>query len=147
MREGPSEPIRRIRWRTLRATPAVPGAANSGINWRLDPVIAGGGILLDHGWHALYCVVRWAGAPRAIAAKLERRRFHEWPLEDTATVALDLMSGTGEIFLTWAGTERANTIEIDGEHGRISGAGDLVVVKADQGERHWRSSPALSNGI
>jgi predicted dehydrogenase len=144
--EGSIGPIRSMRWRTLRTQPAVTVAPDSGINWRLDPVIAGGGILLDHGWHALYCVVRWAGAPRAIAAKLERRRFHEWPLEDTATVALDLMSGTGEIFLTWAGKERANTIEIDGEHGRISVAGDLVVVKADQGEQHWRCPPALSKG-
>ena len=48
--------------------------------------MAGGGILFDHGWHALYCILRWAGAPRGVAAALETRRFHEWPLEDTATL-------------------------------------------------------------
>jgi predicted dehydrogenase len=144
--QGSIGSIRSIGWWTLRMQPAVTVAPDSGINWRLNPAIAGGGILFDHGWHALYCVVRWAGAPRAIAAKLERRRFHEWPLEDTATVALDLMSGTGEIFLTWAGEERANTIEIVGEHGRISVAGDLVVLKTNQGEQCWSCPPPLSEG-
>jgi len=115
--EGAIGGARSIRWRTLRTQPAVAVAPEGSTNWRVDPAIAGGGILLDHGWHALYCIVRWAGAPRGIAAVLEKRRFHESPLEDTATVALDLMSGSGHIYLTWAGEERANTIEIEGEQG------------------------------
>jgi predicted dehydrogenase len=137
---------RSIRWQTVRTQPAVGVAPNGGSNWRADPAIAGGGILIDHGWHALYCVARWAGAPRTIAAKLEKRRFHEWPLEDTATVTLDLKSGTAEIFLTWAGDERANTIDIEGEHGYISVANDRVVLKAISGRQHWFCPPALSKG-
>jgi predicted dehydrogenase len=121
-------------------------APDGGTNWRLNPALAGGGILFDHGWHALYCVVRWAGTPRAVAAKLEKRRFHEWPLEDTATVALDLMSGTGEIYLTWTSGERTNTIEIEGEHGHISVANDRVVLKTNPGQQHWSCPPALSTG-
>jgi predicted dehydrogenase len=137
---------RSIRWRTLRTQPAVAVAPDGGANWRLDPVIAGGGILFDHGWHALYCVAHWGGAPCALAAKLEQRRFHQSPLEDTATIALDLMSGTGEIFLTWAGAERANTIDIDGEHGHIGVANDGVVLKTSAGEQRWSCPPALSEG-
>jgi predicted dehydrogenase len=138
--------IRAIRWRTLRTQPAVAVAPDGGANWRVDPAIAGGGILFDHGWHALYCVVRWCGAPRAIAAMLEKRRFREWELEDTAMVSLDLMSGTGDIFLTWAGAERANTIEIEGDHGRIDVAGERVVLTTPAGEQHWSCPPALSEG-
>jgi predicted dehydrogenase len=144
--EGAIGRMRSIRWRTLRTQPAVGVAPDGGTNWRVDPAIAGGGILFDHGWHALYCVARWAGAPRAIAAKLEKRRFHEWPLEDTATVALDLKSGTGEIYLTWASKKRANTIEIEGEHGLISVANDRVILKTNPGEQHWFCPPALSRG-
>lgn len=144
--EGAIGRPRSIRWRTLRTQPAVAVAPDGGTNWRVDPTIAGGGILFDHGWHALYCMVRWGGAPRAIAAKLEKRRFHEWPLEDTATVALDLMSGTGEIYLTWAGEERANTIEIDGEQGSINVAGERVVLKTGSGEQSWACPPSLSAG-
>jgi predicted dehydrogenase len=144
--EGAIGRPRSIRWRTLRTQPAVAVTPDGGTNWRVDPTIAGGGILFDHGWHALYCMVRWGGAPRAVAAKLEKRRFHEWPLEDTATVALDLMSGTGEIYLTWAGEERANTIQIDGEQGSINAAGEHVVLKTSSGEQRWACPPSLSEG-
>jgi predicted dehydrogenase len=144
--EGTIGRPRSIRWRTLRTRPAVAVAAEGGTNWRVDPAIAGGGILFDHGWHALYCIVRWAGAPRGIAAVLENRRFHEWPLEDTATVTLDLISGTGHVYLTWAGEERANDIEIEGERGRISVANDRVVLKTSAVERHWSCPPSLSEG-
>jgi predicted dehydrogenase len=130
----------------LRTQPAVAVAPEGSTNWRVDPAIAGGGILLDHGWHALYCIVRWAGAPRSIAAVLEKRRFHESSLEDTATVALDLMSGSGHIYLTWAGEERANTIEIEGEQGQITVANDRVVLKTSSGEHHWSCPPSLSEG-
>jgi predicted dehydrogenase len=138
--------IRSIRWRTLRTQPAVAFVSEGCANWRVDPAIAGGGILFDHGWHALYCIVRWAGAPRGIAATLERRRFREWPLEDTATVALDLISGTGHVYLTWAGEERANDIEIEGDQGHVSVAGDRVVLTTSSGEQHWSCPPSLSEG-
>ena len=82
--------------------------------------MAGGGILFDHGWHAIYCVMRWAGAPLGVAAQLETRRFHEHPLEDTASVDLDTALGASNIYLTWAADERSNTIEIEGEKGEIS---------------------------
>jgi predicted dehydrogenase len=144
--EGAIGRPRSIRWQTLRTQPAVAVSPDGGTNWRVDPTIAGGGILFDHGWHALYCMVRWGGAPRAIAAKLEKRRFHEWPLEDTATVALDLMSGAGEIYLTWAGEERANTIEIDGEQGSINAVGECVVLKTSAGQQRWACPPSLSEG-
>jgi predicted dehydrogenase len=137
---------RSVCWRTLRTQPAVAVAPEGGTNWRVDPAVAGGGILFDHGWHALYCILRWAGAPRGIAATLEKRRFHEWPLEDTATVALDLISGTGHIYLTWAGEERSNSIEIEGEQGRIDVASDRVVLKTNSAERHWSCPPSLSEG-
>jgi predicted dehydrogenase len=145
--EGAIGALRSIRWRTLRTQPAVAVAPNHGVNWRVDPAMAGGGILLDHGWHALYCILRWAGgAPRGVAARLETRRFHEWPLEDTATLTLDLAAGSGHIYLTWAADERSNHIELEGELGGIHVAGDSVLVRSPRGERRWPCPPPLSEG-
>jgi predicted dehydrogenase len=144
--DGAIGDTRSIQWRTLRTSPAATIAVPGGANWRLDPTIAGGGILVDHGWHALYCIARWAGPPRAISAVLENRRFDEWPLEDTASVVLDLISGTGQIYLTWAGEERSNHIEIEGEQGSINVANDRVVLRTKSGERQWPCPPSLSEG-
>jgi predicted dehydrogenase len=144
--EGAIGSTRSVCWRTVRTLPAVTLASEGTANWRLDPAIAGGGILFDHGWHALYCIVRWAGVPHGIAAVLENRRFHESALEDTATLSLDLISGTGDIYLTWAGEERSNSIEIEGEQGRIHAANDRVVLTTSSGEQHWFCPPSLSEG-
>ena len=144
--EGVIGAVRSVKWRTLRTQPAVAFTPDGGKNWRVDPAIAGGGILFDHGWHALYCIVRWAGAPRGIAAMLEKRRFHEWPIEDTATITLNLISGTGHIYLTWAADERSNYIEIEGEQGQINLVNDNVILNTNSGERHWSCPPSLSEG-
>ena len=80
--------MRSVRWRTLRTQPAIAVSTEGAANWRVDAEQAGGGVLFDHGWHALYCVTRWAGAPYGVAATLETRRFHDQPLEDTASVDL-----------------------------------------------------------
>jgi predicted dehydrogenase len=143
--EGAIGAVRSVRWRTLRTQPATAVSTPGVANWRVDPRLAGGGILIDHGWHALYCVARWAGVPLSVSARLETRRFHEQPLEDTATLILKTASGLSEIFLTWAAEERSNTIEIDGDAGHIRVAGDSVILKSNSGERRW-TSPSLSEG-
>lgn len=144
--EGAIGTVHSVHWRTLRTQPAIAFTPGGGKNWRLDPETAGGGILFDHGWHALYCVMHWAGVPRGVAALLETRRFHEWPLEDTATLTLDLASGSGHIYLTWTANERSNHIEVEGEQGRIDAVGDNVIVTSNSGEHRWSCPPSLSEG-
>jgi predicted dehydrogenase len=144
--EGAIGAVRSVRWRTLRTQPAIAVSADGVTNWRVDPAMAGGGILFDHGWHAIYCVMRWAGAPIGVAAKLETRRFHEHPLEDTASVDLDTALGASNIFLTWAADERTNAIEIDGDQGEIRVAGDTVILNSNGPKLSWPCPPALSEG-
>jgi len=138
--------VRSVQWRTLRTQPAVAAGPAGVANWRVDPKLAGGGILFDHGWHALYCVARWAGVPQAVSARLETRRHHEWPLEDTATVELETASGSSRIFLTWAAEKRLNEIQIEGERGRIRLEGDTVILATMEGEQRLSCPPALSEG-
>jgi predicted dehydrogenase len=144
--DGAVGAVRSVRWRTLRTQPAIAVSADGVANWRVDPEMAGGGILFDHGWHAIYCVMRWAGVPIRVAARLETRRFHEHPLEDTASVDLDTAVGASNIFLTWAADERTNTIEIDGDHGQIRVFGDVVTLKSNAREQSWSCPPSLSEG-
>ena len=101
-------PVRRVAWQTLRVRPAATRDP-AGVNWRLDPAVAGGGILTDHGWHVFYIVQRWIGArPQALSARLERRRHATLSVEDTATVRVTFPDATADILLTWAADERRN---------------------------------------
>jgi len=143
--QGALGTVRTVRWQTLRIEPAVT-VASDGTNWRADPIVAGGGILFDHGWHALYCVVHWLGLPRGLSALLEKRRFREWPIEDTATVTLDREAGSAEIYLTWSADERANRITVVGDHGVVAAVDDVVVLNSSNGERRWSCPPPLSQG-
>ena len=139
--------VRSVNWTVLRTQPSVAVSSDGEANWRLDPETAGGGILLDHGWHAFYCVGRWLGGePRRISARLENRGHQGLAVEDTATVELDSGRATGRIHLTWAGQERSNQIEIEGGLGRIRIQGESVFLETAAGSRHWSCPPSLSAG-
>ncbi len=147
--EGAIGEIRRCTWQTLRTQPAGGGETAAG-NWRVDSAMAGGGILLDHGWHALYVVPRWLGqAARRISARLETRRYAQWSIEDTATIQLEGETATAEVFLTWASDARANRASVDGTGGTIWVEDDTVALTpsgAGRRGQRWECPPALSNG-
>lgn len=141
--------ISRCVWQTLRTKPAVAVAGQVG-NWRLDPRIAGGGVLVDHGWHACYVILGWLRQrPTAISAKLETRRHVDSPLEDTATVHIRFPRATAELFLTWAADERRNVVEISGDRGTIRVENDSVVLSSagsSESDRRWMLGSSLSEG-
>lgn len=147
--QGAIGEVRRCVWQTLRTQPATAADRPAG-NWRLDPAMAGGGILVDHGWHAFYVLRWWLGqAPLHIGAQLETRRFRQWPLEDTATIRLECPSTTVEVFLTWAADVRRNWAELQGTQGTIRvDDGTLVLIQSSpkRRERRWPCPPALSEG-
>jgi predicted dehydrogenase len=141
--------VKRCLWQTLRTQPAAIADAQAG-NWRLDPAMAGGGILVDHGWHVVYVLHEGLGqAPSRIGAQLETRRFLQWPLEDTATIWFEFPSTTAEVFLTWASDVRRIWAELEGTRGTIRVEdGTLVLFQSSpkRREQRWSCPPALSEG-
>ena len=146
IRQGEIGRVQRIVWETLRVRPA---AAGDGLqaNWRVDPAVAGGGVLSDHGWHVFYILPDWVGTrPTSVASRLETRRHTSFAVEDTASVRLGFPGATVDILLTWAADERRNWVEVDGTEGRIELHDDTLVLKGRSGERRWPGLPALSDG-
>ena len=141
--------VTHVRWRTLRTKPAVTGDGR-GINWRLDPAVAGGGILVDHGWHVFYILHGWLEqAPTRVSARLETRRHTQYPLEDTATIRLEFPHAAGEVLLTWAADARQTGAELEGTSGSIHVEDNTVVLKAagaDRAEQRWTFPSSLSEG-
>ena len=120
-----------LRLETIRAG----RAASVGSEWRGDAALAGGGILVDHGWHAFYLLLE--PRQRAAAADprhLERRRYTSADVEDTATCEIEFPSLRGEIFLTWAGDTRA------ARAGRCAARTAAVTLADDRGELVRRRS-------
>jgi predicted dehydrogenase len=109
--------LRNLEIETLRvndcavADPDRPG-------WRRDPAVAGGGVLMDHGWHAIYLACHWFQEnPDEVQAS-----FHRPPasaIEDEATLRLLFPRGEAKIFLTWRAENRRNTMCLRGERGEI----------------------------
>jgi predicted dehydrogenase len=117
LRRGEIGRVTHLTLETLRSEP--PGGAAGG-TWRLDPALAGGGVVVDHGWHAFYLAQYLLDAePLAVSARTTQRKFTTTAAEDTASCTLEFPGTTVEIFLTWAADERRNRGRVVGEHGTI----------------------------
>ncbi len=147
VRSGTIGEVRHCRWETLRDQPAA--AVGDAGNWRVDPAQSGGGILIDHGWHALYVIQAWMPTtPRTVAARLSTRKHHDFPIEDTAELMLFHPSASAEVFLTWAADERANRMELSGTRGKIAlDGGRLTLLDVDGAQtiEEW-TFPSLTEG-
>ena len=122
-------------------------AAASGENWRVRAAMAGGGILVDHGWHAFYLMLALAKeAPQRIRARLERRRYVDAEVEDTASCTVDFPSLTGSIRLTWAAAERHTRWRLVGTDAEVLVDDDRLVLRGQHTEDTQPLSTALSAG-
>jgi predicted dehydrogenase len=144
--EGAIGRVTGVTWQTLRTRPAAVAEASER-NWRLDPAIAGGGVLTDHGWHVFYLLHRWMGAaPVAVSARLETRRHVRFSVEDTAMLTVRFPAGTANVLLTWAADERGNRAELTGTAGAIELADDTLILRQPGAERRWSFHAGLSDG-
>jgi predicted dehydrogenase len=140
LRSGIVGPLRTVKLETLRKQECA-AADPALVNWRRDPTISGGGILVDHGWHALYLVSHWFGQTLAeVQASLHRTT--PGAAEDEAYLKLQFPKGRAEIFLSWNATVRRNTIRLIGDDGEIMIGDDTLEAQG----RSERFKPGLSAG-
>jgi len=122
--------VQRLEWYVLRSGPSITTEKD---NWRLNPEMSGGGILVDHGWHAFYLILEWLSAsPKKIRAELENRQYEDLPVEDTAKIKIEFNGGSNaraDILLTWASRLRKNSGLIEGTEGRILMEDDRLIVE------------------
>jgi predicted dehydrogenase len=118
LRSGAIGQLRAVEIETLRVQDCAVADPDHP-NWRRDPAIAGGGVLMDHGWHAIYLARHWFDEePIEVRASLHRPTPKE--VEDEATLTLVFPSGHAKIFLTWKAEVRRNKMRLIGGSGEIS---------------------------
>ncbi len=114
--EGAIGAPRAVEFVTERTQPA------GGAVWRLDARTAGGGILVDHGWHQLYLAGRLLGDPDPVrvSANVETRRWTGANVEDTVDARVEYAGGaSARLRLTWAAVERRTRVRVEGDAGAL----------------------------
>ncbi len=131
VREGRIGKVIHSEFHTLRRRPAA------GLTpWRSQTEEAGGGgILLDHGWHAIYLLLNFhRERPRSVSASLcpspPARRGRA---EHTAHLLMRFRDATASLFLTWRADRRYNAARIYGDKGLLVLEDDRIVLRPRQG--------------
>jgi len=90
-----------------------------GALWRIDPVIGGGGVLIDHGWHVFY-LMQWLMGGRAPASVAARLGVFGGAVEEVADLTAAFPDGAlGYIHLSWRAPVRRTSALLYGEHGML----------------------------
>lgn len=132
--------IRHAEIRVLRTKPSVSALPG---DWRKDPAVSGGGILVDHGWHNLYLLRRLLGpAARLVSAAL----YPEGSVDELATALFSAPGATGTMHLSWQAAERSNAALVYGDKGSAELRDDVLVIRAAGAEETIRFPQKLSAG-
>lgn len=143
VRSGAIGQVQMLEWQVDR-----PAGSGGGLTaWRQEGGQALGGILSDHGWHAFYLLLGWAGeTPVALNARLvyadETSR-----VDQEAEVGLRFPSCQARLFLTWRAGRRRNWGHLRGSGGEIRMEDDrLVLASRGRPEKVWAFPAKVSAG-
>lgn len=149
IRNGRIGPVWHVEIFTLRDS-LCKGSSESALaeDWRKNVSIAGGGILVDHGWHAFYLLLNLVQAePQKILAKMLKDRENPESLEEAVQALVQFPEADGYIHLTWRAKMRRNNLVIQGQNGTLLIDDDRLLLTTHTGDREEITFPAaLSAG-
>lgn len=125
-----------------------PNAGGGASNWRKCADLAGGGILLDHGWHHLYLVLSvMKEMPLFVSAQMEYSKTYSHNLDETVDLFMLFPSAEARLHLTWRASCRQNYGNITGERGTLFLNDDHLVLDAKgSAAARYDFTTALSQG-
>jgi predicted dehydrogenase len=105
-------------------------------DWRTNKEYAGGGILVDHGWHSFYLLLNAVkAAPERVVAKMHSDPNDPNALEDAVQTLVQFPEADGYIHLTWRARMRRNSIIIQGDKGTLLLDDDRLMLTTHDGKR------------
>jgi len=131
-----------LEWRTLRTRPA--GATPGGLGaWRSDRRVAGGGILIDHGWHLFY-LTPWLLQKKPTTVAVQLGQEDALGLEASARGRILCGEAEAQFYLTWTADRRENAGCIRGTEGSIAfDASSLRISRPGEPLREQRFAETL----
>ena len=117
-------------------------------DWRKNAAVAGGGILVDHGWHSFYLLLNLMNAdPQKILAKMLKDREDPESLEEAVQTLVQFPEANGYIHLTWRAKMRRNNVIVQGQNGTLLIDDDRLLLTTHDGKREEiKFETALSAG-
>lgn len=128
----------------ITRTAAAIGNAAWMPSWRTDPAF-GGGILRDHGPHAIYLACHLAGGLASQVSCTTVQGIQG--VDQAATIQLNIADGvSARINLTWAGSHRSNRYEVYGTEGSLILHGGRLRLRSPDQTREWPAEDPASGG-
>ena len=118
-------------------------------DWRKSASVAGGGILVDHGWHSFYLLLNLVGAePQKILAKMLKDRENPESLEEAVQLLVQFPEADGYVHLTWRAKMRRNSLIVQGQSGTLLLDDDRILLSTTHGDarEEFKFESALSAG-
>jgi predicted dehydrogenase len=118
-------------------------------DWRKNASVAGGGILVDHGWHSFYLLLNLIGAePQKILAKMLKDRENPESLEEAVQLLVQFPEADGYVHLTWRAKMRRNNLIVQGQTGTLLIDDDRILLSTAHGDarEEIKFDAALSAG-
>ena len=144
VRDGRIGSVRSISVNVWRSSSSGGGASN----WRSDPQMARGGIMIDHGWHNLYLILSLVpDPPVSISARMEPSPDGCGALEETADATIRFPGAEANLHMTWRAPCRRNFGKVEGERGTLTIGDDHILLDTDEKSQVRLDFPeALSAG-
>ncbi|TBR24585.1 Gfo/Idh/MocA family oxidoreductase, partial [bacterium] len=136
---GASGPVHEAHWHVLRTQPA----ADAGGGWRLDPARAGGGVVMDHGWHAFY-LLSWLLGKRPTGAHAVLSPAAR--AEEEASVLADFGGVPASVRLSWRAPARGHWGLFRGPEGSVEMLDDRLILRRGEERTSHVFREALSAG-
>ncbi len=125
----------------------TPNSGGGVTDWRKKKDIAGGGILMDHGWHNIYIVNSIIKEqPTCVSARMKYISSQKYELEDEVELNIDYKSAKVNVFLTWRAECRRNFGFIYGDKGKIFINDDHIILKNNGSTLRYNFGLPLSKG-
>jgi len=141
--------IRRVFLTTERSTHAV-GCSSWSPDWRIEPEVSGGGILMDHGYHYVYLL---SEVLSEWPSSIEVRRFSKnryKTVESICEIVLDFLGGCrANITLNWEAKKRQVLNYFEGDSGslELSETSVVVALPKEIPKVMWQGLPFSRDGV
>ncbi len=107
-------------------------------SWRNDPVRAGGGAIIDLGYHLIDLSITILGPPVLVHARERATRRQGYNVEEDVEMYLKSSQGVAHLWANRTGARRKEYFEVQGDHGKIRWSRTTVRFQQKRDVYFWR---------